>query len=206
MTPPKKRKAWDKDHMNRAVEAVVRKEMGYLKAARYFCVPQTTLERYVKQRRESENEEEISTKLGRKPVFPPDLESDLVSHCLLMEERFFGVTRTDLKRLAYSLASANNIPNKFNEKTESAGKKWLQAFLKRHASTMSVRVPQGISMARVKSFSEENVNIFFNILEPELQKINFNPNRIYNCDETGISIVQHKNTKVIALKGKRSVR
>ena len=204
MAPPNKRKAWDKDNMNRAVEAVVSKEMGYLKAARYFCVPQTTLERYVKQRRES-GSEEVTTKLGRKPVFPPDLESDLVRHCLLMEERFFGVTRADLRRLAYRLAVANNIRNKFNDKSESAGKKWLQGFLKRHASTLSVRIPQGIAMSRVKSFSEENVNNFFNVLEPELQKINFNPNRIYNCDETGISIVQHRNTKVIALKGKRSV-
>jgi hypothetical protein len=91
------------------------------------------------------------------------------------------------------------------KKTESAGKNWLQGFIKRHSSTLSVRMPQGISMARVKSFSEENVNMFFNILEPELQSINFNPNRVYNCDETGISVVQHKNTKVIALKGKRSV-
>jgi hypothetical protein len=58
------------------VEAVLRKEMGYLKAARHFCVPQT-LERYVKQRQESDNED-ITTKLGRKPIFSPDLESDLV--------------------------------------------------------------------------------------------------------------------------------
>jgi hypothetical protein len=75
--------------MNGAVEAVLRKEMGYLKAARHFCVPKTTLERYVKQRRESDNED-ITTKLGRKPIFPPDFESDLGRHCLLIEERFLG--------------------------------------------------------------------------------------------------------------------
>jgi hypothetical protein len=122
-----------------------------------------------------------------------------------MEERFFGVTRADLRRLAYRLAVANNIPNSFNVKNEAAGKKWLKGFLKRHAEILSVRLPHGIQAARVKSFTKENVNKFFDLLEPELKKINFNPNRLYNCVETGVSIVQHRNTKVIAVKGKKAV-
>jgi hypothetical protein len=154
MAPPKKRKAWKEDKMNEAVLAVIRKEMGYFKDSKYFGVPQTTLERYIKQRRLSSSEKDYpTTKLGRKPVFPPNLEADLVQHCLLMEERFFGVKRADLRRLAYRLAVANNIPNSFNVKNESAGKKWLKGFLKRHVEILSVRLPQGISAARVKSFN-----------------------------------------------------
>jgi hypothetical protein len=49
MAPPKKRKTWSEDKMNEAVGAVLRKEMGHLKASKYFGVPQTTLERCVKQ-------------------------------------------------------------------------------------------------------------------------------------------------------------
>jgi transposase len=167
MSPPKKRKMWHEDKMHEAVEAVIRKEMGYLKASKHFAVPQTTLERYVKRRRES-GTGECKTQLGRKPVFPPNLEAELVQHCLLMEERFFGITRADLRRLAYRLASANNMPNTFSAKSESAGKKWLKGFLKRHRETLTVRMPQGISAARVKSFTKENVNKFFDLLEPEL--------------------------------------
>jgi hypothetical protein len=44
MAPPKKRKAWKEDKMNEAVGAVIRKEMGYLKASKHFGVPQITLE------------------------------------------------------------------------------------------------------------------------------------------------------------------
>jgi hypothetical protein len=33
--------------------------------------------------------------------------------------------------------------------------------------------------------------------------IQHNPARLYNCDETGITIVQHKHTKILGLKGKR---
>jgi hypothetical protein len=49
------------------------------------------------------------------------------------------------------------------------------------------------------------VNKFSDLIEPELKKISFNPNRLYNCDETGISIVKHKNTKVIAVKVKKAM-
>jgi hypothetical protein len=67
-----------------------------------------------------------------------------------MEERFFGITRADLRRLAYfHLAFANNIPNSFNVQNEAVGKKWLNGFPKRHEEILSVGLPQGISAARV---------------------------------------------------------
>jgi hypothetical protein len=42
------RMQWDPDRMKSAVQAVRNKEMGTFKAARIFSVPQTILERYVK--------------------------------------------------------------------------------------------------------------------------------------------------------------
>jgi hypothetical protein len=35
--------------------------------------------------------------------------------------------------------------------------------------------------------------------------IQHNPARLYNCDKTGITIVQHKYTKILGLKGKRLI-
>jgi len=35
--------------------------------------------------------------------------------------------------------------------------------------------------------------------------IQHNPARFYNCDETGVTIVQHKHTKILGLKGKRHI-
>ncbi|KAG8237906.1 hypothetical protein J437_LFUL017778 [Ladona fulva] len=57
----------------------------------------------------------------------------------------------------------------------------------------------------MKGFSRENVKTFFDIYEPLLEMVNHDPKRLYNYDETGITIVQPKTTKVIALKGKRQV-
>jgi len=38
-----------------------------------------------------------------------------------------------------------------------------------------------------------------------MDTIQHNPTRLYNCDETGITIVQHKHKKILGLKGNRQV-
>ena len=38
-----------------------------------------------------------------------------------------------------------------------------------------------------------------------MDTIQHNPARLYNCDETGITIVQHKHTKILGLKSKRQI-
>jgi hypothetical protein len=62
-----------------------------------------------------------------------------------------------------------------------------------------------VSAARLNGFTKENVDQFFSILEPEMVNIKFSPNRIFNVDETGITIAQQKSSKVLGLKGKRQV-
>ena len=38
-----------------------------------------------------------------------------------------------------------------------------------------------------------------------MDTIKHNPARRYNCDKTGITIVQHKHTEILGLKGKRKI-
>jgi len=88
--------------MEAATEVIRNKEMGSYIASRVFNVPQTTLERYVKDWKKSSSET-VKTKLGRKQVLPCEAESDLVEHCLLMERKFFGLTVAEIMRLTYKL-------------------------------------------------------------------------------------------------------
>jgi hypothetical protein len=66
-------------------------------------------------------------------------------------------------------------------------------------------MPQATSAVRVKGFTKENAAKFADIFEPMLQLINFSPHRLFNCDETGLTVVQHKVGKVISVNGKRRV-
>jgi hypothetical protein len=54
----------------------------------------------------------------------------------------------------------------------------------------------------VRGFTPESVAQFSEIYEPAMDTNQHNPARLYNCNETGITIVQHKNMKILGLKGK----
>ena len=62
--------------------------MGSYKASRFFNVPQTTLERYVKDQQKSSSET-VKTKLGMKQVPRCEAENDLAEYCLLIEKKVF---------------------------------------------------------------------------------------------------------------------
>ena len=60
-------------------------------------------------------------------------------------------------------------------------------------------------MSRSLGYNREQVDIFFNKLEKLIEQFNLSPNRVFNMDETGLSIVQSKTAEIIALKGKRQI-
>jgi hypothetical protein len=95
-----------------AIKECREKRMGYFKSAKTFKVPQSTLERYVKMG--GEPKALVSCNLGRKPVFSSEMENLLAQHCLDMEQRYFGITRKDVCRLAFSLCKENGLKNPFN--------------------------------------------------------------------------------------------
>ena len=188
--------------MVEAMTAVKTGQMGYLKAAKHFGVPRTTLFHLCKKERRPS--EICNTQLGRKPVLPPELEKQPCEYLLEMDNRLFGLSRTYMRRMRYQLASANNIQHQFSEHLKLAGKKWFKAFLRRHPN-LSIRKPTGTSFSRALGFNRENVHTFFDLLEAEMDKHKFAADRIYNVDETGLTIVQSRCSEIAFLKGKRQV-
>jgi hypothetical protein len=107
--------------------------------------------------------------------------------------------------MAYELAVRNGIANPpFSKDSEQIGKKWMRNFLKRN-SQLAVPTRDGFSFARAKGFTPKAVSRFFYISETVMDKIHHSPSRLYKCDETGITVVPHKHTKVVDLKGKRQI-
>jgi hypothetical protein len=145
------------------------------------------------------------TKLGRKTVLGNVLENQLLNYDLVMESKFYGLTRNDIKRLAYQLAVKNKIEHPFSGESMMDGRCWLDRFLNQQKHVISIRKPCGTSFSRALGCTKEKVNTFFDILDELFEKHYYPADRIFNVDETGLTVVQSKISKVIGLKGKRQI-
>ena len=143
-------------------------------------------------------------KLSRQQVLPLHVEEELVKHLVAMENMFFGVTRTELMKLAYEVAEKNDIPHGFNRVSKMPGKTWYRKFMLRHPE-ISLRQPEATSVARASGFSNEAVGRYFTLLEKIIDEHKLTAMRIYNMDESGISVIQKSCQKVIGLKGKHQI-
>lgn len=197
------RQEWSLVSMQEAVSAVINGSMGYKKAATQFQVPQTTLERYVKKKRT--NADYVITKsMGNFTcVFNEEQEAELVAYLKKMEAQLFGLTVNELRELAFQLAERNNLKHPFGE-TGKAGIDWARGFLSRHPD-LSLRKPEATSAARAMGFNKIAVQQFFTHLTNIVDTHKLTGDRIYNCDETGLTVNPKGLSRIIAKKGRRQV-
>jgi len=189
--------------MCRAVRIVRIGEMDSLRASKYFFVLSETLERFLKDTSLSP-EELINVHIGRRTLLPTEHENKLVEYCITTDQRYYGLRRQDIKRVAFHLAIRNGSKHPFNREKSAVGKKWLRFFLKGH-TVLSVRT-EGISEARVESFTSEKVaRFFFDVCESELGKVNHPGHRMFNDDETRNKRLQHKHSKFVSMRGKKEI-
>ncbi|KAJ4433337.1 hypothetical protein ANN_15596 [Periplaneta americana] len=208
---------WSPESMRFAVDSVMRGEMGYKKAANSFKIPQSTLERKVKLAKQQAGRptaadvQAVSYNLNLvqslgpiKTVFSVEEENLLINYILKMEERLFGLTTYDLRLLAYQWAEKLGKIHSFSKTKEICGKDWLSGFRVRHPQ-LALRKPEATCAARAAAFNKVNVGKFFNLLTRVVEEKGFTPEKIYNCDETGVTIVPKHRSKILSLKGRKQV-
>ncbi|KAK9754303.1 DDE superfamily endonuclease [Popillia japonica] len=218
------------------IVSVREKKMGLRKAVKLYEVPQTSLQRFVNS--DKTPEECVNLKVGRKPVLPANLETELVEYLIEMDDRFYakrddvkrltylpanletelveyliemddrfyGLRRDDVKRLTYQLAVRNNVPHPFLNKT--AGRAWFDLFIRRHKKRLTIHKPIGTSFSRCNGFNKDAIYYLcylFNMLTAAYDKHPYPSDKVFNVDETGLTVVQTKIPHVIKLKGKRQV-
>jgi hypothetical protein len=166
--------------------------------AEYSKVPESTLRKRLRMGT-------VPTSIGRfKATFSDEEEKELAEYRKDLDAKFYGLTIIImLKELAFEYAGRKEIAHRFNRVKKTTGKDWMTSFCKRQ--NLSVRLPEECGLGRITSFNEVEVNRFFYNLRAVFEKHNFPPNRIFNLDESGLSTVPNKLTKVIAEKGKRIV-
>ena len=187
--------------MNKALSAVRSVEMGLNAVSRLFSFPKPTLKRHLDDKNQY-------AKDGRKysglpQVLSEELDTLLVRHIINLDAMLFGITRQDLRYVAFQLAEKNGLSHAFNATKMMAGDHWYYTFLKRHPE-LSLRQPDATSIARTCGFNRKAVSDFFDLLEDVIGKSKLTGARIFNMDESGLTSVQ-KPGKVISVKGKKQV-
>ena len=187
------RSSWTKEALQNAIRNVETGDMSVRQASKQFDIPRRTL------RDRLANKNFSSPRPGKRCVFTGEQEEQLVKHTLLLSQAFHGLNVTSFRRLVYDFAEKNFISHPFDKNTKLAGKDWYYEFMKRHEK-ISLRKPEATSINRIVSFNKDSVEMFFDNLKSIQAEYNFQPNDIFNVDESGLSTVQVPQ-KVLAAKG-----
>lgn len=166
-----------------------------------------TLGRYVKKQKEAPDQIiRMVPNYSVNKVFNDQQEEELASYIITCSKMFYGLPVVDCCKLAYELAAKNHLKYpKTWDVNKKAGVEWFYGFMHRHPS-ISLRTPEGCSLARAIAFNKHNADIFFcNLKDIYLRSQRFSDGtRIFNLDETTTSTVQRPH-KVIAQKGIKQV-
>ena len=192
---------WSEKDLLLAVAAYQKGDYGLNECSRVYGVPKATIKRHANRKNSVRNQVKA---LGRPPIFSTDMERIISEHILHLEECFFGLTITEVRKLVFDVAEKYDLPHTFNRVKKNAGKKWFYAFMKRNPQ-LSLRKPEGTSIARARGFNRENVNHFFDLLERIVDEHKFTADTIFNVDESGFTTVQKSLPKIVARKGKHQV-
>ncbi|KAJ8966145.1 hypothetical protein NQ317_011510 [Molorchus minor] len=197
------RQQWSNEAMDQAIDAVISGAMGYKKASIQFQLPQTTLERYVKKRKDDPNYVIDKTSGKYQCVFTKEQELELVTYLKDMKRDFWFNCQITTKA-GISTSGSKWLQSSFNMDAEMAGEDWVQSFMNRNPE-LSLRRPEATSGARAMGFNRVAVAQFFTLLNQVITEKKITGERIYNCDETGITVIPKQHSRVIANKGQRQV-
>lgn len=193
------RASWSTETMTQAAEAVKAGEMNLSRASKEFAVPRNTLR------------DRVQGNAAKKPYERPSVLGDeneraLSQRIIRLQRLGFGLTITDVRRLAFQFCEKNSVPNNlFNDEKGMAGWDWYRGFMRRHPE-LAVRQAQNISHARAQCMNRPVVNGFFDMYENEVNSLAMrtSPHCLFNADETGVQM-HLRPAKVLAAKGNKSV-
>ena len=192
-----KRKLWTEESMKAATNGVVNENLTVREASRLYNVPYETLRRRVN------GSIEPGSRPGPATVLTEEEEDQLESYLIKMSDMGFGLSRDTVMHLAYKIVEQTQRKHPF--KDQKAGRGWFDGFRRRHPR-LTIRSPQPLSYARAQSANMDTINDFLGKLGSIYGRLNLitKPMQLYNCDETGVSVV-HKPGKVVAELGRRNV-
>lgn len=86
--------SWKQDDMDEALQQHRDGKLGFNEACRLYSIPKPTFRRHLRGLNKT-------SKFGRPNDMTTEMENELAQHILNMESAFFGLTVTNVRKLAY---------------------------------------------------------------------------------------------------------
>ncbi|KAG5883605.1 hypothetical protein JTB14_025179 [Gonioctena quinquepunctata] len=127
------------------------REVGNMKS-----IPYQTLYRCVPNHKLSQEPISMVPRYGVQRIFTREQEDLLANYIIVFGKKFYGLPLIECRQLAYEMTKSNNV-----EMPDRKG--WMRGFRERN-HRLSLRTPEGCSLARANAFNEYNVKTFFDEL------------------------------------------
>ena len=190
----KRLKTWTESDLARAI-AETKQGKSVNSVAIKYGMDEGTLRYCIKK----ENNGELITISGRKPVMGADTEQTLAKCIGTLCEIGFSPSVQELLQTVGDYIKANNIKATMF-KDGRPGREWFYAFMKRN--NLSMKKANMISITRKSATGNPFVVYdFYEKLEKIIMENNLQPHQIWNCDESGFPNDPGK-CKVVSVKGK----
>lgn len=186
---------WSAEQLTEAIR-LVSEGRSVKSVSNQLRIPRSTLRDRIKSNKKS------NPSMGRPPIFNEEQEKELAKRVVELANVFYGITLTELRRLAFQVAEELGIKHNFNRESQMAGEDWAVGF--RNRNKIRLRKPSATSISRIFGFNKEEVDLFFGNLDSVMDKYKFPAARVFNMDETGISTVQ-KLGQILGPKGQKQV-
>ena len=195
---PKKRsyRSWKEEDMELALQAIDR-GMSLCKAAKEFGVPKQTIS-------DRRNQKCKTTIPGRPTELSPEEEKALIDYIKFMATIAQPLTVPGIKAFAWSIAKRHKN-TRFN-KDKRPGHSWWDSFKKRNRNEITLRKPDSLDRGRSRMANQTVIDQHFNLLKKTLEELDIldKPDRLFNCDESGMAMDKITSKVIVQRKAKQA--
>nr|XP_033334385.1 uncharacterized protein LOC117225161 [Megalopta genalis] len=165
-------------------------------SSRLYNVPQSTIRAHVQGKHSNK-------KPGPNTVLSEEEEDRLVKWIFHCGDQGFPITKEHLLQSVQLLLVELKRQNPFTNGVP--GRHWYEGFLRRH-NKIATKLSENVTLNRAK-VSETSMKQWFNEIKQYLESkglLNIDSSRIFNCDETGLSL-NPKTSAVLVKRGTKYV-
>jgi len=182
--------------MQLALQAV-KDGMSICKASKEFGVPKQTIS-------DRENQRWKTTTPGRPTELSADEETALIDYIKFMATIAQPLTVPGIKAFAWAILKRHNN-SCFNKET-GLGYTWWDSFKKRHQDERTLRKLDKLDRGRSRIANQTVMDQHFDLLKKTLDELNIldKPERIYNCDESGMAMDKMTSKVIVQRRSKQA--